>query len=102
MKSPLLTLLLAFSLMVCKAQETKPGPQLPPETGETFKVGVAGYTFVKFDLDKTLETPKALDVHYLCIKDFRLPMNSTDAEIAAFHEKLKAIVTGKQIGRAHV
>ena len=89
MKSTLLTFLLALSLMVCKAQETRPGPQLPPETGEKFKVGIAGYTFVKFDLDKTLETLKALDVHYLCIKDFHLPMNSTDAEIAAFHEKLE-------------
>lgn len=90
MKSITLTLLLVLSLVVCEAQENRPGPQLPPETGETFKVGIAGYTFVKFDLDKTLETLKALDVHYLCIKDFHLPMNSTDAEIAAFHEKLKA------------
>ncbi|WP_026950494.1 sugar phosphate isomerase/epimerase family protein [Algoriphagus mannitolivorans] len=99
MKSTLLTLLLALSLMVCKAQETRPGPQPPPETGEQFKVGIAGFTFARFDLDKTLETLKALDVHYLCIKDFHLPMNSTDAEIAAFHEKLKAHgVTGYAVG----
>ncbi|WP_339866226.1 sugar phosphate isomerase/epimerase [uncultured Algoriphagus sp.] len=85
--------------MVCKAQDSRPGPQLPPETGETFKVGIAGYTFVKFDLDKTLETLKALDVHYLCIKDFHLPMTSTDDEIAAFHEKLKANdITGYAVG----
>ena len=99
MKLTLLTGLLTLSLMVCKAQETRPGPQPPPETGEQFKVGIAGYTFVKFDLDKTLETLKALDVHYLCIKDFHLPMNSSDAEIAAFHEKLKAHgVTGYAVG----
>lgn len=99
MKLTLLTLLFAISLMVCKAQESRPGPQLPPETGETFKVGIAGYTFVKFDLDKTLETLKALDVHYLCIKDFHLPMASTDAEIDAFHEKLKANdITGYAVG----
>ncbi len=90
MKTTFLTLLLVLSLLVCQAQESKPGPQPPPETGESFKVGVAGYTFVKFDLNKTLETLKALDVHYLCIKDFHLPMTSSDAEIAAFHEKLKA------------
>ena len=90
MKSTVFTLLLVLSFIICHAQDTKPGPQPPPETGETFKVGVAGNTFVRFDLDKTLETLKALDVHYLCIKDFHLPMNSTDAEIAAFHEKLKA------------
>lgn len=99
MKLKALAFLFAFTIMVCKAQETKPGPQPPPETGEKFKVGIAGYTFVKFDLDKTLETLKALDVHYLCIKDFHLPMTSTDEEIAAFHAKLKANdVTGYAVG----
>jgi inosose dehydratase len=73
MKLILLAIFFAFSLMTGIAQETKPGPQPPPETGEKFKVGMAGYTFVKFDLDKTLETLKNTDVHYLCIKDFHLP-----------------------------
>jgi sugar phosphate isomerase/epimerase len=92
-------LLFAISLFICNAQETKPGPQPAPETGEKFKVGMAGYTFVKFDLDKTLETLKKTDVHYLCIKDFHLPLASTDEEIAAFHAKLKASdVTGYAVG----
>jgi len=99
MKLILMAILFAFSLMICNAQETKPGPQPPPETGEKFKVGMAGYTFVKFDLDKTLETLKKADVHYLCIKDFHLPLKSTDEEIAAFHAKLKASdVTGYAVG----
>lgn len=99
MKLILMATLFAFSLMICNAQETKPGPQPPPETGEKFKVGMAGYTFVKFDLDKTLETLKKADVHYLCIKDFHLPLKSTDEEIAAFHAKLKASdVTGYAVG----
>ncbi len=58
MKLISLMLLFALSVLMCNAQETKPGPQPPPETGEKFKVGMAGYTFVKFDLDKTLETLK--------------------------------------------
>ena len=38
-------------------------------------------------------------VHYLCIKDFHLPLNSTDEQIAAFHAKLKAKgVTGYGVG----
>lgn len=90
MKLKALAFLFAITSMICNAQETKPGPQPPPETGEKFKVGIAGFTFAKFDLDKTLETLKALDVHYLCIKDFHLPMASTNEEIAAFHAKLKA------------
>jgi len=80
-------------------QPQRPGPQAPPETGEKFKLGMAGYTFQKFDLDKALETLKKMDVHYLCIKDFHLPLNSTDEQIAAFHKKLSdAGVTGYAVG----
>lgn len=80
-------------------QPQRPGPQLPPETGEKFKLGMAGYTFVKFDLDKALETLKKMDVHYFCIKDFHLPLNSTADQIAAFHKKLSdAGVTGYAVG----
>ena len=87
--------LLVFSLT---AQE-RPGEQLPPETGEKFKLGMAGYTFVHFDLDKTLEIMQKLNVRYLCIKDFHLPFSSTDEEIAAFHAKLAAKgVTGYAVG----
>lgn len=98
-----ITLFLVFSLLAFSslhAQEQKrPGTQPPPETGETFKLGMAGYTFVKFDLDKTLETLERCDVHYLCIKDFHLPVESTDDEIAAFHAKLKEHgVTGYAVG----
>ena len=99
MKLKALFFLFAMAAIISNAQETRPGPQPPPETGEKFKVGMAGYTFVKFDLDKTLETLKRTDVHYLCIKDFHLPLTSTDAEIAAFHAKLKASgVTGYAVG----
>ena len=81
-----------------KIRELK-GEQLPPETGDLFKVGMAGYSFVKFDLDKTLETMEKMDLHYLCIKDFHLPMKSTDEEIAAFHQKLASKgVTGYAVG----
>jgi sugar phosphate isomerase/epimerase len=87
-----------LSFMV-SAQNNRPGPQPAPETGEKFKLGMAGYTFAKFDLEKTLETLKKTDVHYLCIKDFHLPLNSTDEQIAAFHAKLKAAdVTGYAVG----
>jgi sugar phosphate isomerase/epimerase len=75
------------------------GEQLPPETGDPFKIGMAGYTFVHFDIDKTLETMRKTNVHYLCIKDFHLPLNSTDEQIAAFHAKLAASgVTGYAVG----
>lgn len=89
-----------FALMASNAQaQRKPWPQPAPETGEKFKVGMAGYTFVKFDIDKTLETMQRCDVHYLCIKDFHLPVNSTDKEIKDFHTKLAEYgVTGYAVG----
>lgn len=66
---------------------------------DTFKLGMAGYTFVNFDLDTTLNIMNKLDVRYLCIKDFHLPMNSTDEQIKAFHAKLAAKnVTGYAVG----
>ncbi len=80
-------------------EQNRPEPQPAPETGESFKLGMAGYTFVRFDIDKTLETMERCDVHYLCIKDFHLPLESTDEQIAAFHAKLKEHgVTGYAVG----
>jgi sugar phosphate isomerase/epimerase len=81
-----------------KIKETK-GVLLPPESGEKFKLGIAGYTFNNFDLDKTLDVLEKMDIHYLCIKNFHLPYNSTDQQIADFHAKLAAKqVTGYAVG----
>ena len=63
------------------------------------RLGMAGYTFNKFKLEPTLEMLKKVDVHYLCIKDFHLPLKSADDEIAAFHAKCKSYdVTGYGVG----
>ncbi|MGC4235456.1 MAG: sugar phosphate isomerase/epimerase [Niabella sp.] len=97
--SSALVLTLFISLFLNAQQPAKPDPQPPADTYEKFKIGMAGYTFVNFDLDKTLETLQKADVHYLCIKDFHLPLNSNAAQIAAFHEKLKSKgVTGYAVG----
>lgn len=66
---------------------------------DSFKLGMAGYSFVHFKLDQALEMMKKVDVHYLCIKDFHLPFNSTDEQIATFHQTLKnSGVTGYAVG----
>jgi sugar phosphate isomerase/epimerase len=95
-----LLLLLATGLHASAQQEQRPAPQPPAETGEKFRVGMAGYSFAKVnDLDKSLSIMQRADVHYLCIKDFHLPYKSTPAEIAAFHAKLKEKgVTGYAVG----
>ena len=70
-----------------------------PAREEPFHLGMAGFTFVKFDIDTTLEFMQKLDVHYLCIKDFHLPLKSNAEQIAAFHQKLAAHgVTGYGVG----
>ena len=68
-----------------------------------FKLGVAGYTFNKLSLDEALAIMQKADVHYLCVKDFHLPFDATDDEIAAFKEKCAAYgVTPYAIGPIYV
>ena len=68
-----------------------------------FKLGVAGYTFNKRTIDDALEIMKKADAHYLCVKDFHLPFNSTDEQIAAFKEKCASFgVTPYAIGPIYV
>jgi len=66
---------------------------------DLFKFAMAGWTFVKYKLEPSLDMMSRVDVHYLCIKNFHLPLDSTSEQIAAFHEKLKAKeVTGYAVG----
>ena len=59
-------------------------------TKEILKISFAGYTFRDYDLDATLDMMQKIDAHYLCIKDFHLPLTAADGEITAFHAKLAA------------
>jgi sugar phosphate isomerase/epimerase len=80
---------------------SEPAPLVPETSKKTnsFFLGMAGYTFVNFDLETTLKTMKRLDVKYLCIKDFHLPLNSTEEQIKAFHEQCASYgVTGYAVG----
>ena len=52
-----------------------------------FKLGMAGYSCHRISADDTLALLKRLDVNYLCIKNFHLPFEATDAEIATFKQK---------------
>ena len=53
-----------------------------------FKIGIAGFTFHKEGLDKGLSIMQKIDCHSLCHKDFFISYDASDAEIAAFKEKL--------------
>lgn len=52
-----------------------------------FQIGFAGYSFVKFDLDKTLQMMNRLQVKYLSVKDFHLPLNSSPDQIVSIRKK---------------
>ena len=71
----------------------------PPKANNPFQIGMAGYTFLNFDLETTLKTMQRLDIRYLCIKDFHIPLDSDDAQIKAFHAKCAEYnVTGYAVG----
>jgi sugar phosphate isomerase/epimerase len=79
------------------------GQGVAARSGCLFKVAMAGYSFVKFDLEQSLGMMQRMDVHYLCIKDFHLPLDSDEAQIAAFHAKLAAAnVTGYGVGPVYM
>jgi inosose dehydratase len=53
-------------------------------------VGVAGYTFAKFDVDQSIAMMKRIGVINLSVKDIHLPVNSSDAKIKEVIDKYKA------------
>ena len=78
------------------ADMAKPGVA---KAANPFHLGMAGFTFVKFDLETTLKTLQRLDIHYHCIKDFHLPYDCTDAQIEELHAKCASYnVKGYAVG----
>jgi inosose dehydratase len=73
--------------------------EVSKKNDDLFKFAMAGWTFYKFKLEPSLEMMERVDVHYLCIKNFHLPFDSSPEQIAEFHNKLKAKeVTGYAVG----
>ena len=52
-----------------------------------FHLGMAGFTFKEYKTDEMLTALERLDIHYLCVKNFHLPFEATDAEIREFKRK---------------
>jgi inosose dehydratase len=48
---------------------------------DNFAVGMAGFTFTQLNIEKTIEIMKRVGVNYLSLKDFHLPLNSTQEQI---------------------
>ncbi|MBE6186002.1 MAG: sugar phosphate isomerase/epimerase [Rikenellaceae bacterium] len=60
-----------------------------PRGYEDFKIGVAGYTYRSYDIDQTLAFLKSMEVHYLSVKDWWLPLDSTKEQMDAFKAKCR-------------
>jgi sugar phosphate isomerase/epimerase len=56
----------------------------------TFSIGMAGYTFIEFSIEKTIEIMKRVGVVNLSLKDFHMPMNSNQEQINEVIGKFKS------------
>ena len=54
---------------------------------DDFKIGVAGFSYRKYNIDQTLGYLKSMDVKYFSVKDWWLPLNSTKEQMDAFKAK---------------
>jgi len=55
----------------------------------TFTIGMAGFTFMEFTVEKIIEMMKRIGVKNLSLKDFQMPLNSTQEQINSVLEKFK-------------
>ncbi len=62
----------------------------PPAPADLFRLAIAGYTFAKINLDDTLAIMKRVGVNLLGLKDFHLPLNSTQEVIDQTLAKMKS------------
>jgi inosose dehydratase len=88
MKRTLFTVVMSIVALLCVSAQQETPYMKPAPKADKFHLGMAGFTFVNFDIDKTLDTMQRLGVHRLCIKDFHLPLSADASTIAAFKEKL--------------
>ena len=77
-----LVLLAMISAVPSGAQEIR-----EDRGSDDFRIGVAGYSYRKFDIDQTLKSLQSMDVKYLSVKDFWLPLDSTVEQMDAFKAK---------------
>jgi inosose dehydratase len=52
-----------------------------PKSTDKFSLGMAGFTFLNFNVDQTIQMMKRINVQYISLKDFHLPLNSTQDKI---------------------
>ena len=81
----LLTLAALLSLTLPAKAQLVSGPR----GYDDFKIGVAGYTYRSYDIDQTLAFLQSMEVKYLSVKDWWLPLDSTKEQMDAFKAKCR-------------
>lgn len=81
MKKTKLALLIACTIMIASTAAAQ------KQETDSFKLGMAAYCFRRFDADHLLDAVKKLDINYITVKEFHLPLESPDADIYAFRAK---------------
>ena len=76
----LIIALMLSAALPAGAQEVRHG-------SDDFKIGIAGYSYRKFNLDQTLQFLKDMGVKYFSVKDWWLPLDSTKEQMDAFKAK---------------
>jgi inosose dehydratase len=75
---------------VLSAMETETNPVDPkPGSGPSLTFGLASYTFRRFTLDQTIEFAARLRLMKITLKDFHLPMDASDGDLAAAARKVR-------------
>lgn len=57
---------------------------------DLFSLGMAGYTFRGLSIDRTIEIMNYIQVNYLSLKDFHMPMDSTQEQIDSVIGRFRA------------
>jgi sugar phosphate isomerase/epimerase len=60
------------------------------EVKDLFSLGMAGYTFKEFPVEKAIEMMNRIGITNLSVKDFHMPMNSTQDQINSVIGKFRA------------
>jgi inosose dehydratase len=71
-----------------RAQAAETGA--PAAAKPKLQLGMASYTFRKFDVDQTIKMTGRLGLKYICLKDMHLPLNSSPDRIKEVVAKVKA------------
>jgi len=61
-----------------------------PDSKVPFRLAIAGYTFAKFNLDQSLAMMKRVNAGLIGLKDFHLPLASSQEMIDQTLEKMKS------------